>query len=40
MLTWICRLMFAYIIFNVFAALAVYWLVRVPKKKSGKKKQD
>ncbi|KAL2172726.1 hypothetical protein VTG60DRAFT_4172 [Thermothelomyces hinnuleus] len=33
-------IMFAYIIFNVFAALAVYWLVRVPKKKLGKKKKD
>ncbi|KAL2162348.1 hypothetical protein VTH06DRAFT_7261 [Thermothelomyces fergusii] len=33
-------IMFAYIIFNVFAALAVYWLVRVPKRKLPKKKQD
>lgn len=32
----------AYIIFNIFAALALYWLVRVPKKGGlfGKKKQD
>jgi len=33
-------ILFAYIIFNVFAALGLYWLVRVPKKKLGKKKQE
>ncbi|KAL2262783.1 hypothetical protein VTK26DRAFT_77 [Humicola hyalothermophila] len=33
-------ILFAYIVFNIFAALALYWLVRVPKKKLGKKKQD
>ncbi|KAK3906089.1 ABC-2 type transporter-domain-containing protein [Staphylotrichum tortipilum] len=33
-------ILWAFIIFNVFGALAVYWLVRVPKKKLGKKKQE
>ncbi|KAL2198143.1 ABC-2 type transporter-domain-containing protein [Corynascus similis CBS 632.67] len=33
-------ILFAYIVFNIFAALALYWLVRVPKKKLGKKKQE
>ncbi|EWZ81308.1 ATPase [Fusarium oxysporum f. sp. radicis-lycopersici 26381] len=32
-------LMWVYIIFNVFAALALYWLVRVPKNKKGKKEK-
>ncbi|KAK0709208.1 ABC-2 type transporter-domain-containing protein [Lasiosphaeria miniovina] len=32
-------IMFAFIIFNVFAALAVYWIVRVPKNKLGGKKK-
>jgi ABC-type multidrug transport system permease subunit len=30
-------ILWVYIIFNVFAALALYWLVRVPKNKLGKK---
>ncbi|KAM7221761.1 ABC-2 type transporter domain containing protein [Rhypophila decipiens] len=30
-------IMFVYIIFNIFGALGLYWLVRVPKKKSEKK---
>lgn len=29
-------IMWAYIIFNIFAALALYWLVRVPKPKKEK----
>ncbi|KAJ2903503.1 ZEB2-regulated ABC transporter 1 [Zalerion maritima] len=34
-------ILWAYIIFNIFGALAVYWLVRVPKKSLfGKKKQE
>jgi ABC-type multidrug transport system permease subunit/ABC-type multidrug transport system ATPase subunit len=33
-------LMFVYIAFNVAAALFVYWLVRVPKNKLGKKKKQ
>lgn len=33
-------ILWVYIIFNVFAALFVYWLVRVPKKKFAKKKKD
>ncbi|KAK4145658.1 ATP-binding cassette transporter PDR5 [Dichotomopilus funicola] len=33
-------ILWAYIIFNIFAALGLYWLVRVPKKKLGKKKQE
>jgi ABC-type multidrug transport system permease subunit len=33
-------ILWAYIIFNIGAALFVYWLVRVPKKKLGKKKQE
>ncbi|KAK4118926.1 hypothetical protein N657DRAFT_684870 [Parathielavia appendiculata] len=33
-------ILWAYIIFNILAALGLYWLVRVPKKKLGKKKQD
>jgi ABC-type multidrug transport system permease subunit/ABC-type multidrug transport system ATPase subunit len=33
-------ILWVYIIFNIFAALGLYWLVRVPKKKLGKKKQD
>ncbi|KAL2015963.1 hypothetical protein VTK56DRAFT_4498 [Thermocarpiscus australiensis] len=33
-------ILWAFIIFNIFAALFVYWLVRVPKNKLGKKKQD
>lgn len=33
-------ILWAYIVFNVFAALFVYWLVRVPKRKLGKKKQE
>ncbi|KAK3316648.1 ABC-2 type transporter-domain-containing protein [Apodospora peruviana] len=32
-------IMFAFIIFNIFAALAVYWIVRMPKKKLGGKKK-
>ncbi|KAK1754275.1 ABC-2 type transporter-domain-containing protein [Echria macrotheca] len=32
-------LLWIYIVFNVFAALFVYWLVRVPKKKLGGKKK-
>ncbi|KAF4498000.1 ATPase, partial [Fusarium agapanthi] len=32
-------LMWVYIIFNVFAALALYWLVRVPKNKKGEKEK-
>lgn len=32
-------IIWAYIIFNIAAALAVYWLVRVPKKKLGGKKK-
>lgn len=32
-------IIWAYIVFNVFAALALYWLVRVPKKKLGGKKK-
>lgn len=32
-------IMWAYIIFNLFAALFLYWLIRVPKK-SNKKKQE
>lgn len=31
--------MWVFIIFNIFAALGVYWLVRVPKKKLGGKKK-
>ncbi|KAK3381978.1 ABC-2 type transporter-domain-containing protein [Podospora didyma] len=33
-------IMFAFIIFNIFAALAVYWIVRVPKNKLGGKKKN
>ncbi|KAL2265953.1 hypothetical protein VTJ83DRAFT_5305 [Remersonia thermophila] len=33
-------IIFAYIVFNVAGALALYWLVRVPKKKLGKKKKQ
>ncbi|KAL2128209.1 hypothetical protein VTI74DRAFT_9521 [Chaetomium olivicolor] len=33
-------ILWVYIIFNVGAALFLYWLVRVPKKKLGKKKQE
>lgn len=33
-------ILWAYIIFNMFAALGVYWLVRVPKKKSTKVKKE
>jgi ATP-binding cassette, subfamily G (WHITE), member 2, PDR len=35
-------IMWVFIVFNVFAALGLYWLVRMPKKGSlfGKKKQD
>lgn len=33
-------LMWVYIIFNIFGALAVYWLVRVPKKKGKKEKKE
>lgn len=29
-------LIWIYVIFNVFAALAAYWLLRVPKKRSGR----
>jgi ABC-type multidrug transport system permease subunit/ABC-type multidrug transport system ATPase subunit len=32
-------IMWAFIIFNIFAALGLYWLVRVPKKKLGGKKK-
>ncbi len=32
--------MWAYIIFNVIAALGVYWLVRVPKNKLGSGKKQ
>ncbi|KAK5654333.1 hypothetical protein OQA88_7511 [Cercophora sp. LCS_1] len=32
-------IMWVFIIFNIFAALGVYWLVRVPKKKLGGKKK-
>ncbi|KAK3942613.1 ABC-2 type transporter-domain-containing protein [Diplogelasinospora grovesii] len=32
-------IMWAFIIFNIFGALALYWLVRVPKKKMGKKQK-
>ncbi|RSL89934.1 ZEB2-regulated ABC transporter 1 [Fusarium floridanum] len=32
-------LMWVYIIFNIFGALALYWLVRVPKNKKGKKQK-
>jgi len=31
--------MFAFIIFNVVAALFIYWLARVPKNKLGDKKK-
>ncbi|KAJ4303905.1 Multidrug resistance protein [Collariella sp. IMI 366227] len=33
-------IIFAFIIFNIFGALFIYWLVRVPKKKLGKKKKQ
>ncbi|KAG7286404.1 ZEB2-regulated ABC transporter 1 [Staphylotrichum longicolle] len=33
-------ILWAFIVFNIFAALGLYWLVRVPKKKLGKKKQE
>lgn len=33
-------IMFAYIVFNVFAALALYWLVRMPKNKKNKKEKN
>jgi ABC-type multidrug transport system permease subunit len=32
-------ILWAFIIFNIFAALGLYWLVRVPKKKLGDKKK-
>jgi ABC-type multidrug transport system permease subunit len=32
-------ILFAFIIFNVVAALGVYWVVRVPKQKLGGKKK-
>jgi ABC-type multidrug transport system permease subunit/ABC-type multidrug transport system ATPase subunit len=32
-------IMWAFIVFNIFAALGLYWLVRVPKKKLGGKKK-
>ena len=32
-------IMFAYIIFNIFAALALYWLLRMPKNKKGEKQE-
>ncbi|KAK7206452.1 ABC-2 type transporter-domain-containing protein [Myxozyma melibiosi] len=33
-------LMWAYVIFNVFGGIALYWLMRVPKKSMRKKKDD
>jgi hypothetical protein len=33
-------ILWAYIVFNVFGALFLYWLVRVPKNKLRKKKQE
>jgi ATP-binding cassette subfamily G (WHITE) protein 2 (PDR) len=33
-------LLWVYIIFNIFAALALYWLIRVPKNKGKKEKKE
>ncbi|PYI09696.1 hypothetical protein BO78DRAFT_307994 [Aspergillus sclerotiicarbonarius CBS 121057] len=33
-------ILFVYVVFNAFAAVLLYWLVRVPKKKSVKEKKD
>jgi ABC-type multidrug transport system permease subunit len=33
-------LLFVYIVFNVFAAVFLYWLIRVPKKRSRKIKEE
>lgn len=33
-------LLFVYVVFNAFAAVFLYWLIRMPKKKSHKKKKE
>lgn len=33
-------LLFVYIVFNIFAAIFLYWLIRVPKKRSRKIKEE
>ncbi|PWY72123.1 hypothetical protein BO94DRAFT_476102 [Aspergillus sclerotioniger CBS 115572] len=33
-------ILFVYVVFNAFAAVFLYWLVRVPKKKSAKEKKE